>query len=79
MALVLICRALENKSFEIKSRGEIEVKGKGLMNTYFLLQNLHVTEDSIMGRGEGEPCMYRDDPPTLDITATGQPTCQGFA
>ncbi|XP_062302971.1 guanylate cyclase soluble subunit beta-2 [Osmerus eperlanus] len=62
-------KALENKSFEIMSRGEIEVKGKGLMNTYFLLQNLHVSEDGIMGRGEGEPCMYRDDPPTLEVTA----------
>jgi guanylate cyclase soluble subunit beta len=31
-------------------RGEIEVKGKGKMTTYFLIQNLNATEDEIMGR-----------------------------
>jgi guanylate cyclase soluble subunit beta len=31
-------------------RGEIEVKGKGKMTTYFLIQNLNATEDKIMGR-----------------------------
>ncbi|XP_031217329.1 guanylate cyclase soluble subunit beta-2 isoform X1 [Mastomys coucha] len=43
-------RALENKGFEIVRRGEIEVKGKGKMTTYFLIQNLNATEDEIMGR-----------------------------
>ncbi|XP_059130360.1 guanylate cyclase soluble subunit beta-2-like [Peromyscus eremicus] len=43
-------RALENKGFEIVKRGEIEVKGKGKMTTYFLIQNLNATEDEIMGR-----------------------------
>ncbi|ELW72326.1 Guanylate cyclase soluble subunit beta-2 [Tupaia chinensis] len=43
-------RALENQGFEIIERGEIEVKGKGKMTTYFLIQNLNVTEDEIMGR-----------------------------
>jgi hypothetical protein len=37
------------------------VKGKGLMTTYFLLQNLCVSEDNIMARGTGEPCVYRDN------------------
>lgn len=45
-----LCRALENKGFEIVKRGEIEVKGKGKMTTYFLIQNLNATEDEIMGR-----------------------------
>nr|AAI37869.1 Gucy1b2 protein [Mus musculus] len=43
-------RALENKGFEIVTRGEIEVKGKGKMTTYFLIRNLNATEDEIMGR-----------------------------
>uniref|UniRef100_H0XFH1 guanylate cyclase n=1 Tax=Otolemur garnettii TaxID=30611 RepID=H0XFH1_OTOGA len=43
-------RALENQGFEIIERGEIEVKGKGKMTTYFLIQNLKATEDEIMGR-----------------------------
>ncbi|MEJ1280391.1 guanylate cyclase 1 soluble beta 2 [Cricetulus griseus] len=43
-------RALENKGFEIVKRGEIEVKGKGKMTTYFLIQNLNATKDEIMGR-----------------------------
>lgn len=42
--------ALENQGFEIMERGEIEVKGKGKMTTYFLIQNLNASEDEIMGR-----------------------------
>ncbi|XP_027960573.1 guanylate cyclase soluble subunit beta-2-like [Eumetopias jubatus] len=42
--------ALENQGFEIIERGEIEVKGKGKMTTYFLIRNLHASEDEIMGR-----------------------------
>ncbi|XP_016042961.2 guanylate cyclase soluble subunit beta-2-like [Erinaceus europaeus] len=43
-------KALENQGFEIIERGEIEVKGKGKMTTYFLVQNLNASEDEIMGR-----------------------------
>nr|XP_023697216.1 guanylate cyclase soluble subunit beta-2-like [Paramormyrops kingsleyae] len=53
-------RELENKGFEITERGEIQVKGKGLMTTYFLLQNLGLSEDRIMGRGAEEPYVYSD-------------------
>ncbi|XP_041935748.1 guanylate cyclase soluble subunit beta-2 isoform X1 [Alosa sapidissima] len=53
-------RALEGKGFNIGERGEIEVKGKGLMSTYFLLGNLHATEEQIMGRESDE--LYRDAP-----------------
>uniref|UniRef100_G1QUQ7 guanylate cyclase n=1 Tax=Nomascus leucogenys TaxID=61853 RepID=G1QUQ7_NOMLE len=45
-------RALKNQGFEIIERGEIEVKGKGKMTTYFLIQNLNATEDEIMGRSK---------------------------
>ncbi|KAM6178192.1 guanylate cyclase soluble subunit beta-2-like [Rhynchocyon petersi] len=45
-----VYRALENQGFEIIQRGEIDVKGKGKMTTYFLIQNLKATEDEIMGR-----------------------------
>uniref|UniRef100_A0A8D1XG31 guanylate cyclase n=1 Tax=Sus scrofa TaxID=9823 RepID=A0A8D1XG31_PIG len=43
-------RALENQGFEIKERGEIEVKGKGKMTTYFLIRNVNASEDELMGR-----------------------------
>lgn len=33
----------------MEERGEIEVKGKGRMKTYFLQSNLKVTESEIMG------------------------------
>nr|XP_056712866.1 guanylate cyclase soluble subunit beta-2-like [Euleptes europaea] len=45
-------RALQHQGFDIVERGEIEVKGKGKMTTYFLRQNLCATENEIMGRAE---------------------------
>ncbi|XP_019384057.1 PREDICTED: guanylate cyclase soluble subunit beta-2-like [Crocodylus porosus] len=53
-------RALQNCGFEIAERGEIEVKGKGKMNTYFLRRNLHATEDEIMGRAEERHFQHTD-------------------
>ncbi|XP_066514282.1 guanylate cyclase soluble subunit beta-2-like [Hoplias malabaricus] len=53
-------RALKDKMFDICERGEIQVKGKGLMTTYFLLQNLQFSEEQIMGKGK-ETYVYRDD------------------
>ncbi|KAF7688216.1 guanylate cyclase soluble subunit beta-2 [Silurus meridionalis] len=52
---------LKDKQFKIHERGEIQVKGKGLMTTYFLLQNLELSEEQIMGIGEDASCLYRDD------------------
>ncbi|XP_038672704.1 guanylate cyclase soluble subunit beta-2-like isoform X4 [Scyliorhinus canicula] len=43
-------RALKDKNFEIHERGEIEVKGKGKMCTYFLIRNLVASENEILGR-----------------------------
>uniref|UniRef100_A0A8D2PIL0 guanylate cyclase n=1 Tax=Zosterops lateralis melanops TaxID=1220523 RepID=A0A8D2PIL0_ZOSLA len=43
-------QCLKNKNFEITERGEIEVKGKGKMHTYFLIRNKSATENEIMGR-----------------------------
>ncbi|KAM8977602.1 guanylate cyclase soluble subunit beta-2-like [Pelodytes ibericus] len=43
---------LKHFGFEIVERGDIEVKGKGEMHTYFLLRNLHVSEPEIMGRSQ---------------------------
>lgn len=48
---------LKDAGFNIQKRGQIEVKGKGQMNTYFLLGNLLVSEDSIMGRN----CLHTED------------------
>ncbi|XP_057887399.1 LOW QUALITY PROTEIN: guanylate cyclase soluble subunit beta-2-like [Melospiza georgiana] len=43
-------QCLKYKNFEITERGEIEVKGKGKMHTYFLIRNKSATENEIMGR-----------------------------
>ncbi|KAG7236077.1 hypothetical protein INR49_001358 [Caranx melampygus] len=51
---------LKDSGFNIQQRGQIEVKGKGQMTTYFLLGNPMASEDSIMGR-EGGQSLYRDD------------------
>lgn len=45
-----IFRCLKYKNFEMSERGEIEVKGKGKMHTYFLIRNKTATENEIMGR-----------------------------
>ncbi|XP_066478634.1 LOW QUALITY PROTEIN: guanylate cyclase soluble subunit beta-2-like [Tiliqua scincoides] len=45
-------RALQHQMFDIVERGEIEVKGKGKMTTYFLRQNLCATENEIMGQAD---------------------------
>ncbi|XP_062815731.1 guanylate cyclase soluble subunit beta-2-like [Anolis carolinensis] len=42
-------KALPHLLFEIEERGEIEIKSKGKMRTYFLKQNLCATENEIMG------------------------------
>lgn len=57
----LLISELKNSGFNIQERGQIEVKGKGQMTTYFLLGNLLVSEDSIMGREVGETRLYMED------------------
>ncbi|XP_019957801.2 guanylate cyclase soluble subunit beta-2 [Paralichthys olivaceus] len=52
---------LRDTGFNIQQRGQIEVKGKGRMTTYFLLGNLLASEDDIMGREAGNMCLYKDD------------------
>ncbi|KAG7502371.1 guanylate cyclase soluble subunit beta-2-like [Solea senegalensis] len=52
---------LKDAGFNIQERGEIEVKGKGQMATYFLLGNLLVSEDWIMGKENGQTCIYEED------------------
>lgn len=65
--LVYLHSALKNKDFEISERGEIEVKGKGKMTTYFLVQNLKATEDDIMGRAAGDPSqLHQENEETQD-------------
>ncbi|XP_028320850.1 guanylate cyclase soluble subunit beta-2 [Gouania willdenowi] len=44
-----VYQALKNKSFAMQIRGEIEVKGKGLMTTYFLVKNTKVSNQQILG------------------------------
>ncbi|XP_041920131.1 guanylate cyclase soluble subunit beta-2-like [Alosa sapidissima] len=45
-----VYHVLRHKGFEMLERGEIEIKGKGRMRTYFLERNLTATESQIMGR-----------------------------
>ncbi|KAJ6659203.1 hypothetical protein lerEdw1_019248, partial [Lerista edwardsae] len=47
-----VFRALQHQMFDIVERGEIEVKGKGKMTTYFLRQNLCASENEIMGQAD---------------------------
>uniref|UniRef100_A0A8C4FFQ7 guanylate cyclase n=1 Tax=Dicentrarchus labrax TaxID=13489 RepID=A0A8C4FFQ7_DICLA len=49
-----VYKALKNKSFVIQKRGEIEVKGKGRMTTYFLETNIGISEQQIMGLSDLE-------------------------
>uniref|UniRef100_A0A3Q3EY32 guanylate cyclase n=1 Tax=Labrus bergylta TaxID=56723 RepID=A0A3Q3EY32_9LABR len=52
---------LQGAGFDIKERGHIEIKGKGKMTTYFLLGNLLMSEESIMGREGGGTCLYPEE------------------
>lgn len=47
------------------------MKGKGLMTTYFLLQNLQLSEEQIMGAGEEATFVYRDDLPEVTQATDG--------
>ncbi|KAG7238728.1 hypothetical protein INR49_031244, partial [Caranx melampygus] len=59
-----IRHGFEEKSFVIQKRGEIEVKGKGKMVTYFLERNLGVIEQQIMGLSGPEDRAGRRDSQT---------------
>nr|XP_008104487.1 PREDICTED: guanylate cyclase soluble subunit beta-2 isoform X2 [Anolis carolinensis] len=50
-----VYQCLKHKNFEMMERGEIDVKGKGKMHTYFLVQNTTATENEIMGRSVRAP------------------------
>ncbi|XP_033486347.2 guanylate cyclase soluble subunit beta-2-like [Epinephelus lanceolatus] len=56
-----VYQALKNKSFVIQKRGEIEVKGKGRMTTYFLERNIGVSERQIMGLSDMETAAGQQD------------------
>ncbi|RXM96115.1 Guanylate cyclase soluble subunit beta-2 [Acipenser ruthenus] len=57
--------ALKDKGFECVDRGEIEVKGKGKMRTYFLAGNLNATDGEIMGRPVRESDSGRESAKSL--------------
>ncbi|XP_060130208.1 guanylate cyclase soluble subunit beta-2-like [Zootoca vivipara] len=48
-------QCIKDKNFEMMERGEIDVKGKGKMHTYFLVRNTMATEDEVMGRSPRDP------------------------
>uniref|UniRef100_A0A667WFL9 guanylate cyclase n=1 Tax=Myripristis murdjan TaxID=586833 RepID=A0A667WFL9_9TELE len=52
---------LMDTGFDLRERGQIDVKGKGQMTTYFLFGNLRASEEIIMGRAAGGSCLYNDD------------------
>uniref|UniRef100_A0A667Y2N9 guanylate cyclase n=1 Tax=Myripristis murdjan TaxID=586833 RepID=A0A667Y2N9_9TELE len=70
----------QDKNFVIQKRGEIEVKGKGRMTTYFLERNIGVSEEQIMGfpvldPGSGKvdlyliPMKYGDSPSKVSLSS----------
>ncbi|CAL8309243.1 unnamed protein product [Merluccius merluccius] len=71
---------LTGQGFDLRERGEIEVKGKGLMTTYFLYGNLLACEAAIMGRGgadsssssslytEKQPAQRSPEPVSVHVT-----------
>ncbi|XP_006824413.2 guanylate cyclase soluble subunit beta-2-like [Saccoglossus kowalevskii] len=44
-------RRLEGRGFQVMRRGEITIKGKGTMTTYFLEGNANASEDELLGTG----------------------------
>ncbi|XP_051799315.1 guanylate cyclase soluble subunit beta-2 [Acanthochromis polyacanthus] len=54
-------RELKDAGFHIEERGQVEVKGKGQMNTYFLLGNPLLSENGIMGIEDGGNRLYREE------------------
>ncbi|XP_077204996.1 guanylate cyclase soluble subunit beta-2-like [Paroedura picta] len=55
-----VYHCLKDKNFEMLERGEIDVKGKGKMHTYFLVRNMAATENEIMGRPTRTPDPSRE-------------------
>uniref|UniRef100_A0A8C5CLL0 guanylate cyclase n=1 Tax=Gadus morhua TaxID=8049 RepID=A0A8C5CLL0_GADMO len=51
------------EGFDLRARGEIKVKGKGQMMTYFLFENLRASEAAIMGRDGAESENQPDNQP----------------
>ncbi|ETE67986.1 Guanylate cyclase soluble subunit beta-2, partial [Ophiophagus hannah] len=67
-----VYQCLKEKNFDIKERGEIDVKGKGKMHTYFLVQNTIATENEIMGRpSEDADLNHESSQLSQDCTADG--------
>ncbi|KAM4771137.1 guanylate cyclase soluble subunit beta-2-like [Rhinophrynus dorsalis] len=60
-----VYRCLKDKEFEISERGEIDVKGKGKMCTYFLIRNLTAKENEVLGRPAKETDSGRESSQSL--------------
>ncbi|XP_075058041.1 guanylate cyclase soluble subunit beta-2-like [Mixophyes fleayi] len=60
-----VYRCLSDKEFEITARGEIDVKGKGKMCTYFLVRNVMAPENEILGRPGKETDSGRESSQSL--------------
>uniref|UniRef100_A0A8C5LUG3 guanylate cyclase n=1 Tax=Leptobrachium leishanense TaxID=445787 RepID=A0A8C5LUG3_9ANUR len=64
---------LKHIHFEIVERGTINVKGKGEMNTYFLITNKLVSENDLMGRSQHCPSESNENGPVdVNIQRDGQ-------
>ncbi|XP_071758230.2 guanylate cyclase soluble subunit beta-2 [Centroberyx gerrardi] len=64
---------LKDAGFDLRERGQIEVKGKGQMTTYFLFGNLWASEESIMGREAGGSRLYKEDLQGQRVKESGDP------
>uniref|UniRef100_A0A8C1WZS8 guanylate cyclase n=1 Tax=Cyprinus carpio TaxID=7962 RepID=A0A8C1WZS8_CYPCA len=65
------------KIFEIAERGEIEVKGKGLMRTYFLLMNLQKSKKNPKKTHHGLGCIYLNTEKYSNILSKSEDTNGG--
>ena len=47
-------RCLHRKGFDFEARGEIDIRGRGQMMTYFLLRNSRASEDRLLGKKQAQ-------------------------
>ncbi|XP_041419317.1 guanylate cyclase soluble subunit beta-2 isoform X1 [Xenopus laevis] len=65
-----VYRYVKGKNFEITERGEIDVKGKGRMRTYFLIRNLSAKKNEILGQAIKETDSGRASAQSLNDDAS---------
>lgn len=65
-----VCSQLVNKGFRMKKRGLIEVKGKGLLTTYFLVGDGHINVTEPEDKFMSFPVLTNDEQETTEPVAS---------